>query len=171
MEIWEAIKGRRSIRSFEDRPVEKEVLTRLIEAGVWAPSGGNLQTWRFVIITSLEMMKKIKMVSPGLLGNPPAVIVICQDVEEARRRNKKLAEELILYDTAMCAQNILLAAYELNLGSCPILSFHKKAVQQLLHLPEGVMPQLLVSIGYPGKIPPAPARKLEGIYFFERHHG
>jgi nitroreductase len=171
MDVWEAIKGRRSIRSFEDRPVEKDTLLKLVEAGVWAPTGGNLQTWRFVIVTSKEMMRKVKMVSPGLLGDPPAVIAICQDLQEAQRRASKIGAEIVTMDTAMCAQNIMLAAYELNLGTCPIASFHKKGVQQLLHLPEGIMPQLLVSVGYAKKFPQSPARKMEGIYFFEKYDG
>jgi nitroreductase len=171
MDVWEAIKGRRSVRSYEDRPVEKEVLMKLFEAGIWAPTAGNLQTWRFVIVTTKEMMRKIKMVSPGLLGDPPAVIAICQDMEEVRRRASKLGVELVQMDTAMCAQNIMLTAYALNLGTCAVGSFHQKAVHRLLHLPEKIVPQLLVSIGYPKKIPPPPPRKTEGIYFFEEYHG
>ena len=52
MDVMEAIKGRRSIRQFSEKPVEREQLGRLLEAARWAPSGGNLQKWRFVVVTS-----------------------------------------------------------------------------------------------------------------------
>jgi len=172
MEVLEAIKGRRSVRSFEDRPVEKEVLVLLMEAGVWAPSGGNAQTWRFVLVTDKETLRKIKMVSPGLLGRPPAVIVICQDVKEALQKGGTMGSEtLTKMDSAMCAQNIMLTAHSLDLGTCVIASFHPKAVQELLSLPAETVPQLLVSVGYPKRVPSAPKRKTEGIYFFEEYHG
>jgi len=172
MEVFEAIKGRRSIRNFEDRPVGKEVLQRLIEAGIWAPSGGNAQTWRFIVITEKDMLKKMKMVSPGLLGNPPAVIVTCQDRKEAERKGGKLGVESVsVMDTAMAAQNIMLAAYALDLGACPIASFHKKGIQRLLRLPEEIFPQLLISVGYPKEVPNPPKRQTEGICFFEEYCG
>ncbi|MCK4964101.1 MAG: nitroreductase family protein, partial [Dehalococcoidia bacterium] len=49
MELWEAMKGRRSVRAFLDRPIERDLLERLLEGAIWAPSGGNAQTWRFVV--------------------------------------------------------------------------------------------------------------------------
>lgn len=172
MELFEAIRGRRSIRSFSDQPVKKKVLQKLIEAGIWAPNGGNRQTWRFVVVTGKTLLKKIKMVSPGLLGDPPAVIAICQDIEEAMRKGGRSgAESVSLMDTAMSSQNIMLAAYALGLGTCPIASFHTKAAQRVLRLPEHIVPQLLVSVGYPEKTPNPPRRRTEGICFFEGYYG
>jgi len=171
MDVFEAIRGRRSIRKFEDRPVKIEVLQRLIETGTWAPSGGNWQTWRFVILTEKSMVRKIKMVSPGLLGDPPALIAICQDTKEAERKGGRLGVESVSQmDTAMAAQNIMLAAYALDLGTCPIASFHKHAVRRLLRLPEEIVPQLLISVGYPKETPAPPKRKTEGICFLERYN-
>jgi nitroreductase len=172
MEVFDAIKGRRSVRNFTDEPVKRDVLERLIEAGVWAPSGGNWQTWRFVVVTEESILKKIKMVSPGLLGEAPALIAICQDIEEARTRGGRLgAESVCLMDTAMSAQNMMLAGHALGLGTCPIASFHQEAVQRILGLPEKIVPQLLVSVGHPKKTPNPPKRRTEGICFFEGYHG
>ena len=168
MDVLTAIKGRRSVRRFEAKPVPRETLEHLIEAAVWAPSGGNGQTWRFVVVTDPGMMKKIKMVSPGLLGGPPAVIVIAQDLNLAKHKGGEMGEEIITkMDSAMAAQNILLAAHSLGLGTCVIASFHAKAVGQLVKLPEMVVPQLLVSVGYPDQDPPPPARKLKEVTWWE----
>lgn len=169
MEVWEAIQGRRSIRSFKPDPVPEDLVRKLIlEAGIWAPTGGNAQTWRFVAVTDPNLIRKIKMVAPGVLGNPPVVIAVCQDVDEAERKGSKLGRNVLtLMDTALAAQNILLAAYDQDLGTCLIASFHSGAVQEILHLPPSIVPQLLISLGYPQAKAQAPKRKLEVVWFNE----
>ncbi len=169
MEVWEAIRGRRSVRSFVDRPVERSLLEKLVEAGTWAPSGGNAQTWHFVVVTDSEQLRRIKTVSPGLLGNPPAVIAVCQDLGEAGRKGGELgAKFLAPVDAAMATQNILLAAHDAGLGTCVIGSFHKGAVARILGLPEGMEPVLLVSVGWPAEVPKPPPRKRD-VISWERH--
>lgn len=167
MEVLEAIKGRRSVRSFLDQPVEREILEQLVEAAIWAPSGGNAQTWRFVVITDPERIRRIKTVSPGLLGDPPAVIAVCQDLNEARAKGGEQGANFLAYvDAAMATQNLLLAAHAAGLGTCVVASFHRGAVGRLLGLPDGVEPLLLVSVGWPATVPPPPRRR-EGVVFFE----
>jgi len=83
VELWEAIKGRRSVRSFVNKPVERALLERLIEAAVWAPTGGNAQTWIFIVVNEKSRIEKIRAISPGLLGEPTALIVVCQDKDLA----------------------------------------------------------------------------------------
>jgi len=129
MELWEAINGRRSVRAFNDRPVERNVLERLLEAAIWAPSGGNAQTWQFVVVTEPGRIRSIKTVSPGLLGDPAAVIAVCQDLTKARAKGGSLGETFLApVDAAMATENLLLAAYAEGLGTCVIASFHRGAV-------------------------------------------
>jgi nitroreductase len=167
MDIWTAIKNRRSIRKLTAEAVEERVLKDLVlEAGIWAPSGGNAQSWRFLVITDPKILHKLKLVSPGLLGIPNSVIVICQDLANALEKGGKLGvKTLSLMDTAMAAQNIMLAAYAVGLGTCPIASFHPEAVQAITGLPAHIYPQLLISVGFPGANPPAPKRNSNVIWF------
>ncbi|RIE16873.1 nitroreductase family protein [Candidatus Cryosericum septentrionale] len=167
MDIWTAIKNRRSIRKFTDDPVEDKVLKNLVlEAGIWSPSGGNAQSWRFLVITDPKILNKLKLVSPGLLGTPNSVIVICQDLAYALKKGGELGVKILsLMDTAMAAQNIMLAAYAVGLGTCPIASFHPEAVQKITGLPVHIYPQLLISVGFPGENPPAPRRNPNVIWF------
>ncbi|MBW2618705.1 MAG: nitroreductase family protein, partial [Deltaproteobacteria bacterium] len=152
--------------------VDKERLLKLLEAAVWAPSGGNSQTWRFVVVTDGAVMKKIKMVSPGLLGGPPVVIVIAQDMALAKHKGGKMGpESLTKMDSAMAAQNIMLAAYEMSLGTCVIASFHPGAVGKLLNLPEHILPHLMVSVGHPALDPPPPPRLFDEIIWWETYNG
>ena len=140
----------------------------ILEAGVWAPTGGNAQTWRFVVVTDPDVIHKIKMVAPGILGNPPVVILTCQDLDEAERRGSKLGRNVLtLMDTALAAQNIMLAAYNEGLGTCLIASFHAGAVQKIVHLPQHIVPQLLMSLGYPKIKTRAPERNTKVVWFNE----
>jgi len=167
MDIWTAIKNRRSIRNFTADPLEERELKDLIlKAGIWAPSGGNAQNWRFIVITDQKILNKLKLVSPGLLGVPQAIIIICQDLVDALEKGGELGvKTLSLMDTAMAAQNIMLAAYAVGLGTCPIASFHPEAVQRIMGLPVHIYPQLLISVGFSRENPPAPRRNLNIIWF------
>ena len=172
MDLYTAIRGRRSVRCFAPQPVERAVLERVVEAAVWAPSGGNAQTWRFVIVTEPARIAKLKTVSPGLLGDPAAVVAVCQDLAQARAKGSTLGETLLApCDAAMAAQNLLLAAYAEGLGTCTIASFTHRAVTRLLKLPEGVEPILLVSVGTPDETPKAPPRNKEGVVHWEVYGG
>jgi nitroreductase len=172
MDVMEAIKKRRSIRKYKDKPLERSAILRLLEAAVWAPSGGNAQNWRFVVITDPEVKKKIKMVAPGLLGNPPAVVLVAQDVAKAAEMGGKMGQDsLIKMDSAMAAQNLMLAACAEGLGTCVIASFQPDAVRRLLRLPEEIVPQLLISVGEPDQDPAPPPRKFEEIIWWEAYNG
>jgi len=168
VDLWTAIKNRRSIRNFTSDQVEEGILKQLIlEAGIWAPMG-NPQLWRFIIVNNLKIINKIRSVSPGLIGIPSAVIVICQDLGYALKQGGEIGENIknvSLMDTAMAAQNIMLAAYASGLGTCPVGSFNPEAIQKILDLPEHISPQLLITVGIPGKIPTAPKRNLDVIWF------
>ena len=168
MDVWEAIQGRRSIRSYKPDPVPEDLIKKLIlEAGIWAPTGGNAQIWRFVVVTDPNRIRKMKMLAPGILGNPPVVIAVCQDLAESERKGSKLGVEFGPMDTAVAAQNILLAAYDKGLGTCLIASFHPGAVQEVLHLPPRIVPQLLISLGYPQANPKPPKRNTKVVWFNE----
>jgi nitroreductase len=172
VDLFKVILERRSIRSFKPYLVPDEVLRKLVEAGIWAPTGGNAQTWRFVIVTDPANIRRIKMLSPGLSGNPPAIVAICQDMAEAERRGDKLGREVLtVMDSALAAQNIMLAACAEGLGTCAIRSFHPGGVQKLLHLPESIEPQLLISVGVPEVTPRPPKRNFDVIWFQEYTDG
>jgi nitroreductase len=171
MDIWTAVKNRRSIRKFADESVEDEVLKNLVlEAGIWAPSGGNAQAWRFFIITEPRILNRLKLVSPGLLGSPNSIIVISEDLAYALEKGGELgAKTMSLMDTAMAAQNIMLAAYAVGLGTCPIASFHAEAVQRIIGLPAHIYPQLLISVGFPREKPPTPPRRNLNVVWFNSY--
>jgi len=162
--LMKIIRARRSIRRFSEKPVSDEAILALLEAARWAPSGSNKQPWSFVVVRESANIGKIRLVSPGLLGEPPALLILCDEtsIESATH----------LMDIAMAAQNILLAATEQGLGSCAVRSFNRRAVQLLLELPSSTTPELIITLGYPvGPTKVPPRRPLEEMVHWERHGG
>lgn len=165
MEVFEAILKRRSIRSFKEKPVPSECLLKLLESGRWAPSGGNRQPWRFVVIKDPYTIKMVKMFAEGLGGVPSLLIAIC--AEQISEDN--IYAKTTLMDIGMAAENIMLEAVELGLGSCAVASFSEEPVKHLLGVPGEMSIILLLSVGYPDKDPIPRARKpIEDIAYSER---
>ena len=169
MEVFEAILKRRSIRRFKPDPIPAELLERILDAGRWAPSAGNLQPWVFIAIVNRKTLSLLRRFSPGYLGESPAAIVICSNRKLAREKGGELAEKyLVIADCAMAAENMMLAATGLGLGSCVIKSFASEPVKELLKLPEGVEPELIIALGYPAEQPkPPPKKPLEEVAYLE----
>lgn len=162
--VLELIKSRRSIRSFLEKPIPPEVLSSLLEAARWAPSGGNNQPWAFVVLREPANIRKIKMFSPGLGGDPTALIVICSD--------RSVEDSTAVMDVAIAAQNVMLAATGSGLGSCVVRSHNQSALQALLSLPAHVVPELIVALGYPAKPARNPGRRpIEELVHWEEYGG
>ena len=164
------IKSRRSCRHFLDKAVPIHLLETLIDAGRFAPSASNVQAWKFCLITEPDLVRKVDLFSPGLSGNPPVILAICSDREYAGKRGGIAAGEILAtIDASMAAENIMLEAVALGLGTCAIKSFHNAAVRKLLNLPPEIEIELLLTIGYPDSDPHIPKRKpLEEILFYNK---
>lgn len=168
MDVMQIIKGRRAVRKFKEEGIPTDTLLKILEAGIWAPSGSNIQPWEFIVVMNKETIEKIKLISPGLFGNPVTVIIICINKERSKKAGK-LGETMAIMDISMAAQNMMLMAYSLGIGSCPIVSFSKIAVKELLEIPEYVEPVLMVSLGYPEFWPKPPKRRpLEEVVHVEK---
>ena len=163
MQIFDIIKQRRSVRFYTDEAIDEDKLKKLVEAAIWAPSAGNIHAWNIVILQGKGDIERVKAISPGILGNPTALMILCADKRKAYDRGGEVGRDVLsIMDIAIATQNICLEATELGLGSCIIRSFNQNAVRELLDLPENIIPQLLVSLGYPRSIPnPPPRRRVE----------
>ena len=159
-DIITLIKKRRSVRSFTDKKVPRDLLDQLIEGAIWAPTGSNIQPWFFGLVDDPVVVDQIISFSPGLLGNPPCVIVLCSDKQRAYEKGAELGRDILcVMDISMAAQNILLVATEKGLSTCCVKSFNKRAVNKILGLPEHLEAELIISVGYAQKEPPRPSRR------------
>jgi nitroreductase len=159
MDVFEAIEGRRSIRKYKPKPVERQLTEKLLNAACWAPSGGNIQPWKFIVIEDRTMLEMVRKISPGYFGETPLAILVCSDKMKAHRIGGTLGRDyLSIADCAMAAQNMLLAAHALGLGTCVVKSFSHAAMKEILEIPEGIEPELLVVVGFPDASPDPPRR-------------
>jgi nitroreductase len=143
MDVFEAIQERRSIRSYQAKPVEREKLEKILEAGRLAPSAKNIEPWHFIAVTDAE---KREALSGGkwatFLVQAPLVIVACGD--------KKASPEWYAIDVALAVENMILVATSLGLGTCCVGSFNEKDVKTALKIPENFEVLVMLAVGYPG---------------------
>jgi len=167
VDVFEAIRARRSVRRFMREPIAPEVLEELLSAAVLAPSAGNAQPWRFIVVRDPQLKEGLVAAAYGqsFLGEAPVVIVVCADLERARRAYRERGETLYcLQDTAAAVQNLLLAATAKGLGTCWVGAFDEGRVAELLGLPRGLRPVALIPVGRPAESPrPRPRRPLSEL--------
>lgn len=159
MELFKALKTRRSVRFYSDKEIKLSELESIIEAATWAPTAGNAQPWFFILVTKQQGLEDISNFSPGIISKPKAAIVACIDI--TRINNEETSNEDItvsIIDLAMACENIIIAALNYGLGTCPIRSFNRAAITELLELPVNIIPQLIITIGYPKDQPKAPKK-------------
>lgn len=167
MDFLELALSRRSVRAFEEKPIPKELLEKLLLAGQSAPSAANLQPWHFYMLTDKEMLEKLFTQSlysqPTWHTQATAGIVITMDPEISGQRFQERGENLYaIQDSASATQNILLCAHSLGLGACWIGAFHEDKCAEIIGAPAHRIPVAIIALGYPARIPAAtPRRPLE----------
>ncbi len=170
----DCIKTRRVTRYFSEEAVPREAFVKILEAGRWAPSGGNRRLHRFIAIQDREIIELIRAVSPGMLGYPSALAVICIDWAKAGSLGCKPHHHGAYIDVGTAAENMLLAGHALGLGTGPVTSFSASAVSTILRLPDWLTPEMMVCIGYPagtqpfGRSLPAKLTRLEDLISWEQ---
>jgi len=167
--LFEIIKNRRSIRAFTNQPVPDDYVTKILEAGWWAPSAGNRQPVEYVIIK--DPIKKQRLSSQSFVEEAPVVIVVVVNKERTVSRYGERGERLYIYhDSGAAIQNMLLMAYALGLGTCWVGAFNDKRVAEVLDLPENILPVAIIPIGYPAEKPEPPNKiPLEKITHQEKY--
>jgi nitroreductase len=141
MDVFEAAQERRSIRAYQDKPVPREKLEKILDAGRLAPSAKNIEPWHFIVVTdSAKRAVLAKGIYAKFLTQAPTVIVCCGD--------KKASPDWYAIDVAMAAENMVLTATSEGLGTCCVGSFNEKHVAALLKVPENFEVLLLLAVGY-----------------------
>jgi len=171
LDVFEAIKERRSIRAYTDEKVSDKDVERLIEAARWAPSAGNSQPWEFVVVKDVEMKRKLSdaALNQTFIEKAPVVIVVCADLNRSSRGYGSRGEHLYsIQDTAAATENILLAAQELGLATCWVGAFHENEVAKAVKAPRNLRPVAIVPVGHPAVRPMvSPRRSVDEIVHYE----
>ena len=152
MDILNVIFSRRSIRKYQERKIEREMLVHLLEAAMAAPTAANAKPWEFVVVDEPDNLSALKAVLPFGQYNPPAAIVVCGNPEIANNSAGKL---YWVQDCSAAIENILIAAAGMGLGTVWIgvypLESRVKSVREVMNMPENVTPLGVVYVGHPGE--------------------
>jgi len=156
-DILNFINSRQSDRKYSDKPVEKEKLERIIEAGRMAPSACNAQPWKFIVVTDPELVLKVAdAASAKLIGMNSFVAqasVILVIVREKPNMSSKVGatiknKDYSLIDIGIATENICLQAKAEGIGSCIIGWFDERQIRKLLEIPKSKRVELIITLGY-----------------------
>lgn len=145
MDTWKAINGVRVVRQFQDRPLERAHLDRILNAGRRTASSKNEQVWTFIVVQQREALQSLTGVGrygDHLAGAAAAVALVGPDTQGWRVATT-------MWDLGRAAQNMVLAAWDLGIGSAPATVFEHDLAARLLALPDGQRCNFILSFGYP----------------------
>lgn len=146
METWKAIDSIRVVRDFAETPIEEEKLQRILNAGRRAGSSKNLQRWAFIVVRDRDLLRQLGEVggfAQHIAGAALAVALVTPDPHE------KDAPLSVVFDLGRAAQNMVLVAWELGIGSVPATVYDHDLARELLGFPEDHYCEYLLSFGYP----------------------
>src|SRR3989338_141407 len=173
MELDQVIKERKSVRKFKSLNVPWYIISECLEAAIQAPSSGNVQNWRFIIIRNKETREKIAKICDEQywMLKAPMLIVVCSEVTKIKRMFGARGEALYAVQNCSAAiQNMLLKAHELGLGPTWIGAFDETKLREILSIEEIARPQAVFAIGYPDSYEEKSRREpLETVIFFEKY--
>jgi len=161
LDVQEAIRKRRSIRKYRSKPIPNEKLQLLLEAARLAPSGGNRQPWRFVVVKKPSTKRALAQATHGyqFIADAGVIVAALGDPQASPRWFKQ---------DPMTA--VVLTATSLGLGTCWVGGFDEDEVKRVLKIPETLAVVVLLPIGVPDESPPARSRKpIEEIAFLEEY--
>jgi nitroreductase len=168
MEIYEAIRTRRSVRAYKPDPVPEEALGRVLEAARLAPSGGNRQPWKFIVVRdeSLRMSLVPAAHNQAFIAQAP-IVIAAVGLTPDRMMSCDVAADAV--DLAIAVDHITLAAVAEGLGTCWIGAFDQNRVRELLGVPPEHKVVALLPLGYPADEPRPKSRKeLSEIVCYDR---
>lgn len=164
MDVFEAMEKRRSVRSFDaSRDVPEELIEEILRCGCLAPSAGNVQPWRYIVVRDAGMKKALAAAAlgQGFVAQAPVVIVVCADLSSHSLSYGQRGVELYsIQDTAAATQNMLLAATALGLGACWVGAFREEEAARALNLVKDLRPLALIPVGF-SSAEATPPRKMD----------
>ena len=166
LEFFDVVKKRRSTHYFTKEKVSDEYLEYILEAARWAPSAGNSQPWRFIIVREPENIHKIWEATTGIelkissrrsipvtpqnfIKKAPVIIVVCTDPAAYKGRQASMNADLYcIQDSAVATMNMLLAVCGCGLGACWVGMFREEKLREALNIPRPIKPVAIIPVGH-----------------------
>lgn len=146
-----AIILRRSVRSYTDQPVPDEIIHKILNAGMCAPSAGNERPWHFIVVREPDKLKKLSQThrNASMISHAQVAIVICADLK------LEIKQGMWVQDCSAAAENILIEVTDLGLGAVWVGVYPRedrmKYLTDLFSLPKNIIPLCIIPIGYPAE--------------------
>jgi nitroreductase len=145
MEFMDVIVARTSVRSYADKPVEEEKLSKVLEAARLAPSWANKQCCRYIVVKDKAKIQELAGGLNGWLKQVPVIVVACADPKDSGDRN---GMNYFLVDVGISMQQLVLAATDVELGTCWIGAFDEAKIKKALGIPENIKVVAMTPLGY-----------------------
>ncbi len=186
MEIKEAITNRRSIRKYKSDAVNEEAIEAVLESARLAPSWGNSQCWRFIVVKDPVIKENLANTLIGITDRPnrvldamkqaPVAIAICAQpgqsgytYREPKEPATDKGEWWYMFDAALATQNMVLAAHGMGLGTVIVGAFNARKAAEVLKVPSQYVVVALTPLGYPDEAPNArPRKELSEIVYYDQ---
>jgi nitroreductase len=167
VETWDALRARRNVRQFTDRPVPDEALDRILEAGRRAPSASNWQPWDFVVVTDRAQLVELAKVwqAAGHVAGAAAAIAIVAPVPQDDRQSA-----ILQYDLGQATFAMAVAAADLGIGTGHAAVSDQDQARAVLGFPDGRFLAYVLAVGYPADKPLAVLSRLNRRPFEEVVH-
>ena len=167
MDLMEIIKTRRSVRDYKDTPVPEDKLLKVLEAARLAPSGGNSQLWKFIVVKDGKRRQQLAKAASGqaFVAQPPVVIAAVALMPE---RIQQCGVPAYAVDLAIAVDHMTLAAVNEGLGTCWIGAFDQEEARKVLGVPAKYQIVALLPLGYPAQpTGPKTRKSLNEIVWYE----
>jgi len=169
------LRGRRSIRRYQEKEITDEVLNQLLEAVKWSPSWANSQCWEVIVVKDAaikeDLQETLSKTNPARKAfmQAPVILVLCGRQKSAGFRKDQASTKFgdwFMFDLGIAAQSICLAAYSMGLGSVIVGSLDHDRAKKMLGVGLGYELAVLIPVGYPAKDSPAPKRRDIGEFTY-----
>lgn len=168
MNVLDAIKTRRSIRKYKTEPISVKDLKVILESAQLAPSAGNRQPWKFIVVRDSETKKRLAEKSRKQLWVGDAGVVVAALAMD--KKDPRIYERWAEKDVMTAVEHMVLSAWGLGYGTCWIGAFNQKEVKEILDIPEEMTVICLLPIGVPDETPEPKGRKpFQEIFFAEKY--
>ena len=166
-DLMDIIKGRRSIRKYQDKEVDEASINKILESVQWSPSWANTQCWEVIVVKDPAIKEQLQ---GTLVKNPatkamvqaPVVLVLCGKLQSSGYYNGQVTTKFgdwFMFDLGLATQNMCLTAYDLGLGAVIVGLFDHNKVKEILGVPDDYEVVTMIPLGHPAKEPEAPRRR------------
>jgi nitroreductase len=167
--FMDLVRGRRSVRKYEEREIPAEALAAVLESVRWAPSWANTQCWEVVVVRDKSIKEQLQAALPpkgnpafGAMVQAPVVLALCGKLKSSGFYKDTATTKFgdwFMFDLGVASQNICLTAHAYGLGTVVVGLFDHEKARAVLKAPEGIELVAMIPMGFPAKVSSAPNRR------------